>query len=188
MKTQPDETPDDTPASSSRLPLEPGASVADPFDYYVEAPKDGVPASCRVDGATKSRIAEVVQSGKTRYKTESDVLRAAVHWFLLEKISPKMDGRFVADMRVQAFMVRRAQTEARIQDAAKFVREVASSLKALVLNDALEQAVAIWGEALQVLQVSDEPFKSRAERALRADPELQRVRDAAAKEEQEARE
>lgn len=162
-----------------RLPLEQESSVADPFDYYVEAPKDGVPAACRVDSATKARIAEVVQSGKTRYKTESDVLRAAVHWFLLEKISPKMDGRFVADLRMQAFMIRRAQTEARIQDAVRFVREVGSSLRALVFNDAMEQAVAIWQDAMHVLESSDEPFRSRAEKALKADPELQRVREEA---------
>ena len=167
-------------AGPDRLPLEPDTALADPVDYYVEAPRDGVAASCRIDGATKSRIAEVVQSGRTRYKTESDVLRAAVHWFLVEKVGPWMDsGRFLADLRIQAFAIRRAQTEARIQDAARFVREVSSSLMALMLNDAVEQAAQVWTEAMDTLRVSDEPFRSRAEMALRRDPKLQAVRDAA---------
>lgn len=167
--------PVEQPSGPDRLPLEPDRALADPLDYYVEAPRDGVAASCRIDGATKSRVAEVVQSGRTRYKTESDVLRAALHWFLLEKVGPRMDSRFLADVRIQAFAVRRAQTEARIQDAARFVREVSSSLLALLSNGAQEQAEEIWKEAMETLRVSDEPFRSRAEQALRADPKLRRA-------------
>ena len=162
-----------------RLPLGPADQASDPIDYFVDAPKDGVAAGCRVDTATKQRIAEVVQSGATRYRTESDVLRAAIHWFLHERIAPRMDGRFQADMRLAHACVRRAQAMARVQDSNCFVRDIGASLRALVLQGAMDQAVEVWRDSLRTIEASSEPFRSRSLAALLADPALEMVRQTA---------
>lgn len=166
-----------------RLPLGPADHTSDPLDYFVETPKDGVSAGCRIDKADKQRIAMIVQSGSTRYKTESDLLRAALHWFLFEKLAPRMDGRFQADLRLAHAAVRRAQMMARIQDSNNFVRDISSSIKALVLQNAIDQAVECWLDAMKVCYSSAEPFASRARDALLADQELAFVREKAKAEE-----
>lgn len=163
----------------SRLSFSGADLTKDSFDYYVDSPKDGVSASCRIDTATKARLSVIVQDRRFRYKTESDIIRAAVHWFLLEKIGPRMGESFEDDLRLQHLHIIRAQAEARMQDRVRFVKETVSSLRALILNGALEQAQELWSRTLEVVERSREPFKSKVTEALMSEPDLALLRERA---------
>src|SRR5688500_18819850 len=61
--------------------------LADPVDYYVAPPAHGesVAMSGRVHTEIKGMVAELVQSRRTRFKTEGEVVRAAMTWFLVNQ-------------------------------------------------------------------------------------------------------
>ena len=74
--------------------------IADPSEYFVASPKEGLPVSTRVDKAMKQRIAEIVQSGVTSFKTEADLTRAALFHFMEKVLLPRMNDRDVKQLSI----------------------------------------------------------------------------------------
>jgi len=159
-----------------KVSLDPGRQISDPYDYYVDPPKDGVAVAGRVDRVYKQRISEIVQSGKLRYRTESDLLRAAIHFFFVEVLAPRMDNRFQDEIRLLHAAVVTGQTLARVGDSLQFCKDTKTAVTKLVLQDAMEQAVEVYVLAVRAAEGSSEPFRSHALRALRSDPDLTLVR------------
>ena len=159
------------------LSLEPSKQLTDPNEFYVSPPQrgGGCPVAGRVEAAMKGRISHVVQLGHL-FTSESDFVRAAVHWFMEEKIAPKMGGQFIADMKLASLQVHTAQLSARLQRATKFYEDNKRALLDLAAEEAWDQAVDLWNEIQYTIESMGEPFRSKAKRLFEADNQVRHIK------------
>jgi hypothetical protein len=105
-----------------RVPTRVEDQIADPWDYFVPPPSKGtgVPIAARVEPEVKHMISKIVQSGRTKFDTENDLLRAAVSWFIYDKFKKFHDAKFDEGVETMMLQIQMAQHQARVLDLEKF--------------------------------------------------------------------
>jgi hypothetical protein len=96
--------------------------VEDSQRYYVPPPDTANAGSVnvRMDLDETARIQKVLQSKLFPFSNQSDLIRAAVHWFLVQ-ISDRMDERFQDDLRLAERLMAAARETKRLIDMDKVV-------------------------------------------------------------------
>jgi hypothetical protein len=160
------------------VPLSPSSQVSDAYNYAVPppAPKNSVPVSGRVDIATKSRISHIVASQKFLFKNESDLVRAAVHWFLDQVITNGMDKRFQDDVKQASALIRQQQQILRANSARDFCAATRRTIESLMGEGNTEAAVQVYVDAENHAERWNEPMRTRTLEYLHGNIELAEVR------------
>lgn len=131
------------------LSLAPSDQVSDPYDFVVPPPAGkSAPVSSRVDIEMKGRISALLARQIFRYRNESDFVRAAIHFFMDEKIAPRMDKNWQSDLQRTVLEVESQQQIARNQDALKFCQDTRRNLMTCLDNEALDAAITIFENAI----------------------------------------
>jgi hypothetical protein len=128
-------------------PFYPSNLTVDPRVYWVPPPKggDATPASCRLSSQTHRQIQEIVASRAWPFATPSDLVRAAVHWFLIEKVMP-LEPRLSDELRAMQEETALAQRAKELVDYERQVALRVDHLLRLWKLGMVDEAVATWDE------------------------------------------
>lgn len=151
--------------------------VSCPYDYYVPPPKTGESASVsgRVPKSLKAQIQRIVQSNVLPYSSEAELVYAAVAWFILEQLTPRMGGKFQDDMRLMAHHIAASKELLRVNAMSRFVKDTREIMQALAKEGAADQAVVVWRQALATAERMGEPARTNARDKLLCDREIAAV-------------
>jgi hypothetical protein len=132
-------------AAAEGNPFHPANHSSDPARFYVPPPKagDGQPASAKVTSQTLRLMQEMAASGRWPFKTQSDIVRAAVHWFLYEVALP-MEPRLSDEIRAANEEVWLAQREKELSDYERQVGLRRDHLLRVWKLGLVEEAVVVW--------------------------------------------
>ncbi len=129
--------------------FDPNNTVIDPADLLVPAPMaaDAVSIAARVD-KDEWRIIEELLAEQKLFRTKGDFFRAAVHWFLKERIIP-LRPRFASDMQ-------RMEAQLRVLHQLESMNNVEKVLRpSLRMIRRIDEAGDIDGAAEMVLKVEE---------------------------------
>lgn len=151
--------------------LNPEKQLKDPSLLWEPPPEkgDSVPASVRLGSLTKRHIQEAVQSGLFRFKTENDLVRTAVAFFMREKVMQYMvDGRFDTSLRTAAMLNRLMLDLQKTNDVETFVGNLRRAVHTMLRNNLVEKARRHMQEVMQHLrELNDREWAEEAEGQIR---------------------
>lgn len=165
-----------TPASR-RLSLSSRHLVIDPTDLYVGLDaKGGVGIAARVSPDTKARLQHIVQSGKFDYKTESDIVRAAVEFLLSKVIAPRMDGGFVRDVEIASKIQAQNAKLKRVTNVVGLVEDSARTVRRMARQGAMQIAREVYEGTHEAVEGFEEPFRTLGLQMMAKDDSFDAVR------------
>lgn len=160
-----------------RVSFDPDKQTMDPLDVWFPSPgKEGVAITSRVAPALKEQIAEIVQSGETRYRKESDLVRAAVMVFVAERIAPRMGGRFNLDVKLLHAKARAAALVQRIADVQDFHNKTIRALGDLAVAEMWDAGVDFWHDSLRTAETIGPEVLKELRRRLATTGKLNKLR------------
>lgn len=171
-------SPTSSPPSSRRVPQSTAFHLEDSTDpdYFIPPPSGGVPVAGRVDPEIKAMIQDLVQSGKTPFKKEGDLVRSAVFWFLTQRMDKIQKGYVNDGMRILQARVRNAQSLARAYDLKAFKdSNVDAILKVWLVSPNI--AAEYYQSMGEVAEAVDENFAHEVRVWANSDPRFDRVRE-----------
>lgn len=147
--------------------LNPQRQLKDPSLLWEPPPEkgDSIPASVRLPSLMKRHVQEAVQSGLFRFKTENDLIRTAVAFFMRDRVLQYMvDGRFDTSMRTAAMMNRLTLDLQKTSDIEAFVANLRKSIHTMLRNNLDEKARQHMREVQQSLkELPDREWAEEAE-------------------------
>jgi hypothetical protein len=148
------------------------------YDYHYQdftGEKKSDPISLRLDLTMAEQVAVIVQSGKTTFRKNTELIKAAVHYFITKEIAPRMDKRFQDDHRIIEQRIHRLRQMERIHDVARLVKEaenVTASLKHQGFKEEAKEALQeVFADAARL----SEPQRSVALTRLRASDSMRKL-------------
>ena len=154
------------------------SKASDPYDFLVPAPasKTSLSVAGRVDAALKRQMAQVLASHRFPYKNESDLVRAAVFWFMARVVAPHLDKPVQDEVRLSVELVHQAQQIARLNNATDFCQRTRQAIEVLMWEGAHDEATAAYRRAETFATTTREPFRSRVLNYLHTNIQLEAVR------------
>lgn len=159
-----------------RVSINPGHTIQDPTRLWEPPPEkgDGVQLSGRVSGLRKRAIQEAVQSGLFRFKTENDLVRTAVGWFLDDKISLYVvDGKFDPSLRTVSGLRRMSADTRESSDVRSSIMDVMRTVRVMTKNRLFGRVHRYLEDVIQRFsELSDREWAEEAMEQLREVPTL----------------
>ncbi len=157
------------------------AQVSDPTRYYTPLPPgtETVTMTGRVDKLVARRVDEIVASGRFKFKTRSDVVRASLDHYIHQVLAPRMDRNFSLAIKQREDILHWAQRVAEVKSARQYSGKLISSLKSLLLEQCLDEAARVYSRAVWTLGRQEPAFRDRVLGSLEADEVLDVVRERA---------
>ncbi len=160
--------------TKKRVPLHPKTAIKDPAHLWEPPPEkgDGVQLSGRVSGGHKRAIQEAVQSGLFRFKTENDLVRTAVSWFLTNQIGLYMvDGRFDKSLKTASGLKRMSAEARESSDVTSAVNDIVMTVRVMLRNGLLTRVKRYLGDVITKFdELSDREWAEAALEQLRRNP------------------
>lgn len=125
-----------------------------------------------MDPELKHMLSKIVQSGQTKFDTESDLLRSALHWFVYEKFKKFHSGHMDQGVRIMVSRVAKAQHAARAYDLDKYKNVNRDALNKLWAMGAHEDALGWFGEMLEESRQIHDRFGREVKLWAFSDPQL----------------
>lgn len=162
------------------LPLNPDHWEPDASDLWVDPPETGesVGVAGRITMQEKAIIQQVVQSGKFRFRTESDLVRTAVSLFLIRYMMPTMrdDSEAARTLTHRATLIRMAALANEGLSIVTFVQNARKAVNSLAANGMEERAVEVVAKMIVELRKhGDTAWRAAAERGLKSVPRIEHV-------------
>lgn len=153
--------------------------ITDPSELYIPKPDkgDGVAVAGRVDPEIKEQISVIVQSGKTRFEKESDFVRSATVYYLIDVVAPLLaDKRLSHEVLKIRAHVRRTmlmETLASLEHYKDRNRDIFMKFAKFGFVDALREH---WVDVIKSSRLYGDEFAAAVERWLDEDRKLDKAR------------
>jgi hypothetical protein len=154
--------------------------AVDPHQMLAPAPEkgDGVAAAARVSGRTKRMISEIVQSGKFLFRTESDLIRTAVEFFLQRHVLPALDqdSPMAQALLAQNRAMNQASMGGQFEELERYVENVRKTVRRLLKLGLEDRAIDYLASMIREYRKSpDSDWKVMVDAALRQIPMLEKI-------------
>lgn len=164
----------------ARVSARPEDQVADPWDYFVPPPGKGtgVPVAARIDPETKHMISMIVQSGRTKFDTENDIIRSAIHWFLYDKFKKFHESKLDEGVETMLLQIQMAQHHARVMDLERYKNVNCDALTKMWALGAVEDTLGWFGLMLEKADRVHARFGREVRKWAMSDPRLTEIKKA----------